>query len=476
MTPSKNVWEAYRRSYGSQYSAIVRAPGRVNIIGEHTDYNGFPVLPIAIDRGITIAFEPTSEPVFEARNMNNCFSTRTFSIEEIAHQYPQGDWGNYLKAALRGLIDAGMISTIAMRGFRGMVHGTIPPSSGLSSSSALIVAFALCTLHANDARFDKRELAEILAKAEKYAGIEGGGMDQAISLLAEKDHALRIDFFPLRTKLVSIPPGWVFIVCDSLVQASKTESSRAAYNRRAVECRLATALLNKSMTAETGVKIEAERLSDLNHEQLGMTYDQYMTFGRLHLGSSSWSLYKIARSLGLDERETEERYCTVTDGSIFTQPEDGYMLFKRFKHVIDEAQRVDDAIKALESGDMKTLGSLMDASHASCRNLYCISSVELDELVIIGKSNGSYGSRLTGAGFGGCTIHLIQEEKSNTFISQVLNAFYTAKRIHAFEQSTGEEFRVDDAVFSCKPEMGAMIEKLDRRGLSSISSVVEGGG
>lgn len=449
--------EAFEGRWRRRPACAVTAPGRVNIIGEHTDYNGYPVLPIAIEKSISVVAAPNEKPVFEFVNLNQRFDPRIFSWETIMQRYDQGDWGNYLKAAVRGLYDAGICKRDRVRGINAVVEGTIPPSSGLSSSSALIVACALCICHANDVEPDRTVLAEVLAKAERYAGIEGGGMDQAISLLGQKDHALLIDFFPLRTQAIPVPEGWDFVVCDSLVQASKTAWSRTLYNQRVIECRLACAVMEKAITIETGMDVHIQRLSDVTPERLGMPWNRFVAFAQMHLGLHGWMIDELSVKLNRTLDEILHRYCTLTDGSIFPQPSDGFHLYRRFSHVVHEAKRVYASVSALEEGNMRNLGLLMDESHRSCRDLYGVSSIELEELVSFGKMHDSYGSRLTGAGFGGCTIHLLPEERSDAFMKEMKSEYYTDERIATFEERTGRTFNFDDAVFKCRPIQGACL-------------------
>ena len=234
----------YHLSFPGQTSAfIVRAPGRVNLIGEHTDYNGYPVMPMAIDRDFVFILAPRTDGTIDIVNESPSFERRTFDARFPVSPYHQGDWGNYIKAAVHGILEAGWVDPKKAAGFQAIVGGTIPESAGLSSSSALVVASALAFLTANNKRIDKDHLAELLARAERYVGSEGGGMDQAVSLLAETGKALKIDFFPLRTQPVSLPENLSFVVCNSLIRAPKSESIRYAYNRRVIECRLATALV-----------------------------------------------------------------------------------------------------------------------------------------------------------------------------------------------------------------------------------------
>ena len=236
----------------------VIAPGRVNLIGEHTDYNGLPVLPIAIDRGIRIDFRVTGESMVRLDNASTRFEPFEFRLDRPIEAAAQGDWSNYVRAAARGLLDHGIALP---RGVTGRVTGNVPIASGLSSSSALVVAAALALLKANGVvvggvsglegypavptgpALSRLELAALMARAERFVGLQGGGMDQAACLHGIAGHALRIDFEPLRVSPVVVPGGWRWVVASSLVRAEKSAGAREAYNERARECREALAVV-----------------------------------------------------------------------------------------------------------------------------------------------------------------------------------------------------------------------------------------
>src|SRR5213593_1606563 len=242
---------------GNGPAVLARAPGRVNLIGEHTDYNGLPVLPIAIDRDVLVAARRRDDDRVELANADPAFAPRRYLVGPDIPASPPGDWANYHKAAARALV-----AELARRGVAGLPGGTfridgrVPAAAGLSSSSALLVACGLAHLGLAGAELPRPELAELFARAERYVGTLGGGMDQATTLLARAGHALRIDFFPLRARPVPVPPAAGFVVAHSLEGAEKSGAARGFYNQRVVECRLACALLAR----RTGVA--ATRLGD----------------------------------------------------------------------------------------------------------------------------------------------------------------------------------------------------------------------
>ncbi|MEO8604537.1 MAG: galactokinase family protein, partial [bacterium] len=235
--------ERYTTHFGRPPQYLVRAPGRVNLLGEHTDYNGLPVLPFAIDRQIWIAAAARDDRRVHLDSTDPRFASRQYILQASLPRFAAGDWGNYHQAAAQGLI--GSFGIEALRGGNFLVEGDIPSGAGLASSSALVVGSLLALLAVNQHRMTPLALAELAASAERYVGTQSGGMDQAVCLLAQAGQALRIDFDPLRTRHVAVPPGASLVVCHSLVEAEKSGAARAAYNQRVVECRLACRVLER---------------------------------------------------------------------------------------------------------------------------------------------------------------------------------------------------------------------------------------
>lgn len=441
----------------SKSFSIVRAPGRVNIIGEHTDYNGYPVLPIAIERDIVVAVAPSSNKTIEISNTESRFADRSFDLSEIIAPFDRGDWGNYVKAAVQGILDARLLSPDA-NGMKAVFSGTIPSAAGLSSSSALVVASVLAFLSANKREADKHILAELLPKAERYVGTESGGMDQAISLLGEQGKALRIDFFPLRTEPVPLPPGYTFVVSHSLVDASKSGAARSGYNLRVVECRLAAALLSHKLSQTSGRAILTNLLSDLAPEKIGMEEDDVLVMAREVMGELPLTITEIAQRLEQRVEGVIRDHCTLKGGSVLSPQSGGLKLWHRYRHVTSEARRVSAAVDALEKSDIAGLAKLMNESHTSCRDDYEVSCPELEELVETAGRHGALGARLTGAGFGGCTVNLVKESRVTAFIRGMRKDYYKRGR----KNETGDEWingkmeRNDrEVIFPCRASRGA---------------------
>jgi len=442
-------------SGGKPAIRTMHAPGRVNLIGEHTDYNGYPVLPVAIDRSIVLAFQPLAHGQFVLGNLNPAFESRSFSLEEITVPYEQGDWGNYVKAAVRGLVESNHIDAAGSRGFSGYYAGTIPESAGLSSSSALVVVSALACLEANGVIYDPIELATILAQSERYAGLEGGGMDQAISLSGIKDHALRIDFFPLRITPVPMPAGYSIVVCNSMVRASKTDSARYEYNRRVVECRLAKAMLLYSLRKNLGGDFSAGLLADLDPDVLGIEKKTVFDLAEEIMYGASLTVPEIARRIDIEADELLRGYCMIRDEGILEPPADGFQIHNRYRHVTSEATRVDKAERALRSGDWLEFAKCVNESHVSCRDDFEVSCPELEELVNVALEHGAAAARLTGAGFGGCTVNLVPEQVSEDFIRNMITRYYEGYLGMRAPEGTDRRKYFQDAVFLCSASSGA---------------------
>src|SRR5256886_8064273 len=207
---------------------VVRAPGRVNLIGEHIDYCGLPVFPMALRQSLHIAFHPRSDRETRLVNRDPRFAPSAFAVTESIPPAPAGDWGNYARAAAQALAQR----FPDLRGVDALVESDLPIAAGLSSSSALLVAMALAIMHANGVSVPSLELMELLGRGERYVGTAGGGMDQAIILGARAGGASRIDFHPLRLTPTAVPGDWQFLVAWSLVHAEKSGGARQAYNER----------------------------------------------------------------------------------------------------------------------------------------------------------------------------------------------------------------------------------------------------
>ena len=395
--------EGFKAAYdGADPTHLSRAPGRVNLMGEHTDYNDLPVFPMALGQEVRIFFRPREDQQVRICNMSPEFHPRSFFLSEDIPKEENGDWGNYLKAPCQALIRR----LGPLKGFEGLLVSTVPVASGLSSSSALVNAVGLALLNANGVSIPTLELAEEMARAERYTGTQGGGMDQAISLGALEGHASRIEFNPLSLHESPVPPDWRFVVAHTLVRAEKSGGAQVAYNRRRAECTEALEILNRALEGKG--------------EAAG-TYPQLIA--RIPVGD----LVALA-----------------------TAHLPAHLL-PRFRHVVTESVRVYSAEEAMREGDILTFGILMDASHESLRTDYEVSSPELDQLVEMARNAGVAGARLTGAGFGGCIVALVREDRVEKVLESLTREYYAAKEV------TGP---LNDVLFVAQPAPGASVSPL----------------
>jgi N-acetylgalactosamine kinase len=263
--------------------------------------------------------------------------------------------------------------------------------------------------------------------------------------LSQSGAALKIDFFPLRVTPAPLPAGAAFVAAGSLVKAAKTAEALDKYNRRPIECRLAVAVLKRRLAQRTGREVSLERIGELGDG--GPLAGLRGEADRI-LHEAPYSLVEIAELLGQRPEETARTYCLRRDGSVFPQPADGFKLHPRYRHVIEEGARVEQALQDLRAGDIAALGRRMNQSHESCRDLYEISCPELDALVAIAREAGAEGSRLTGAGFGGYTISLVREQRLPAFLSGVTRGYYR-------EYLRREPEDLSSTLFACQAVNGA---------------------
>lgn len=439
----RGLAEELRHRCGRPAVLVVRAPGRVNLLGEHTDYNGLPVLPMAIDRSLMIAAAPRADRMVQLSNTAaGQFAPRRYELSDSIPPYEEGDWGNYSKASAQGLMR--FCGGELHHGADLLVDGNIPSGAGLSSSSALVVANALALLAVNEADVPYAQLAELLPAAERYVGTLSGGMDQAISLLARAGHALRIDFSPLRVRTVPLPAGYQIVVCHSLVQAEKSGAAKRGYNQRVIECRLACRVLDRALGQSLPRGLQA--LGDVVRLFPGRPLLDFLSYLAAQVPDRPLRLSEIAAIVGTDpERLRGECEIGPANGERFT-------LLRRARHVLSEAERVNQAEEALRAGDALTFGHLMDASHGSCRDDYEISCADVEELITIAKEANAVGARLTGAGFGGCTVNLVPDTYVTSFLTRVDRYFYAPR--------LGHSGRVGDYRFVFQPQGGADVMRV----------------
>jgi len=368
--------EAFTALFGAAPTHVVRAPGRVNLIGEHIDYHDLPVLPMAIDREIRLLFRRRDDGGVRAMTLADDLPGAAFELREKISVGESGDWSNYIRGVAQSMVREQDVTS----GIDLLVDSTLPVAAGLSSSSALSVGAGLAIACANKVDIDRVSFAGQMAEAEHFTGTHGGGMDQAVCLLAESQHALYLDFHPLRARPVLLPPGLKIIVAHSLESAEKSGDVQAAYNER----RLVGESARKAVSAALGL------LPDTGYRNL-------VDIGEPALQAATEVLSGHAAGC--------------------------------FRHVFSEAGRVMTAVNALESADLFTLGELVDDSHESLRFDYNVSTTVLDELVTLARNAGALGARLTGAGFGGAIIALAPAEQAATIRSALATGFFHPRGI-----------------------------------------------
>jgi galactokinase len=376
----------------------------VNLIGEHVDYAGLPVFPMALEQAVHVEARPRGDGVVHAASTDPGYGDREFRLAPEIEPYVTGDWGNYVKAAAV----AAAARYGADTGGDLFIRSEVPVAAGLSSSSALVNAILLALLDLSDIEVNPIELATVAADAEQYVGTRGGGMDQAISMCARKGHAARIEFEPLRVTPVPIPDGWRFLVADSGVQAHKSGGARDTYNARRAAVERSGDVVGAALGAD-----EAER-----------------SYVRLLASHTPATLLEVAAGV-LDDP-----------------------LLRRFRHVITEADRTRRAEAAMRADDPEEFGRLMDGSHASLRDDFEVSGPELDRLVGIARDAGALGARLTGAGMGGCIVALCAQDGLEP-VRDALAARY-------FSDRAGSEPPGDLAhrLFEARAAAGASVRRL----------------
>ncbi|GIV83392.1 MAG: galactokinase [Candidatus Roseilinea sp.] len=375
----------FMQTFGRPPAFVARAPGRVNLIGEHTDYNDGFVLPMAIDRDVTIVGASRDDRVVRLRSIN--FGDETSFVLDRIEKAPDGAWSNYA----RGVADVLQRAGFALCGFDGVIYGEVPIGSGLSSSAAIEMAtvMAFAAAGAGGAApwaLDGAQAARLAQRAEnEFVGVNCGIMDQFIASLGKAGHALFIDCRSLAYELTPMPKGVTVLVVDTSMPRSLAAS---AYNERRAQCEAAARLLDAPALRDVSVETFERRRSEL--------------------------------------------------------PD---LIARRAAHVIYENRRVLDAVAALRANDVATFGRLMNQSHASLRDAYEVSSEALDAVVEIAQRvPGVHGARMTGAGFGGCAIALVDDAQVGALTQAVLREYPQRvgrePKVYACVASNGASWRM----------------------------------
>ena len=366
----ENVRSRFIKHFDGTTGFIYTSPGRINLIGEHTDYNGGFVFPGAVDKGIMAEIKPNGKDKVCAYSIDLKDYVEFGLNEEDA---PKASWARYIFGVCREMIKRG----VEVKGFNTAFAGDVPLGAGMSSSAALesTFAYALNDLFGEN-KVDKFELAKVgQATEHNYCGVNCGIMDQFASVFGKKGHLIRLDCRSLEYKYFPFDPeaaGYKLVLLDSVV---KHELASSAYNKRRQSCENVVAAIKR------------------NHPEVEFLRDATMDM-----------LNEVKADVSAED-------------------------YMRAEYVIEEIQRVLDVCDALEKGDYETVGEKMYGTHHGMSKLYEVSCEELDFLNDIAKECGVTGSRVMGGGFGGCTINLVKADKYDAFVAKAF-AEYTKKFGH----------------------------------------------
>ena len=360
--------KAFKEAYGKDAEAVYFSPGRVNLIGEHTDYNGGFVFPCALSFGTYLLLRKNGEKFVQFRSLNLPEVVKV-PLDKLTERLENKSWANYPLGVFAQYVKRGYKLE---EGYDIMIWGNVPNGAGLSSSAALEVVTAYALNDQLGTFLNRTELAKIGQKAEhEFALVMCGIMDQFASANGAKDHAIFLNCDTLDFELVPVKLEGVKVVISNTHSPHKLDSG--AYNARVAQCQLAVKQINEVRPIKY--------LAELTEEKL-----------------------KKVESAITDE-----------------------VAHKRARHVVGEVQRTTDAVEALKAGELEKFGKLMNASHVSLRDDYEVTGPELDAMAEAAwKIPGVIGSRMTGGGFGGCTVSLVKDEAIDEFIEKV-GAEYEAK-------------------------------------------------
>ena len=358
--PGERVLREFERRHGGKATLLARAPGRVNLIGDHTDYNDGFVLPMAIDRAVWIGLRPRGDARVLAHSLD-FDSDADFEAGDVQHG--ERGWGEYVRGVAWALGEKAQHDGTGLRGWEGVVAGDVPLGAGLSSSAALELATARAIAAVSDLPWQPAEMARLAQRAEnEWVGVNCGIMDQLISAAGVAGHALLIDCRSLDTRAVPLPSDVAVVVLDTATRRGLVDSE---YNERRARC--------EGAATQFGVRALRDVDEQLFDERAGM-------------------LDAVTR--------------------------------RRARHVVTENARVLAAAEALGAGNAQRVGQLMTESHRSLRDDFQVSRAELDAMVEIALAQeGCYGARMTGAGFGGCAVALVARDTAERFAGAVATRY-----------------------------------------------------
>ncbi|CAL8578130.1 galactokinase [Xanthoria parietina] len=489
----QNLIAQFEEKYHKKPAFVARSPGRVNLIGEHVDYSLYEVLPMAIAADVLIAVAVPDEKedsagddaVMSMLNTNprkHRASGCTVPPQGLADiDATQHEWTNYFKAGFNGAVgllrkDNPMFSP---RNLQILVDGNVPAGGGLSSSAAFVCASALAVLRANGKEpVKKKELVELAIVSERAVGVNSGGMDQSASVFSIKGDALSVSFSPiLNAEAIPIPelePSVTFMIAQSFVTSDKHVTAPRCYNLRVVECTLAAEMMARTLALEL-----QDDSAPLGRSLRGLQHAYYSRGKSLDNPSvSPWDsstpyktqietiLSLVSKVLDKEDGYTRGEIASALSMSIpaleakymtkFPVDATRFMLGKRARHVFSEALRV-IAFKELlqdpasNTDQLPRLGALMNETQESCRKVYECSCPEIEQLCTIARNAGAYGSRLTGAGWGGCTVHLVPRNKVDDVRNAWIEEYYRAREPEI------SEAKLQEAIVVSQPGQGSVV-------------------
>lgn len=463
-TRFKHLVDTFASEYGQKPDFVARSPGRVNIIGEHIDYSLYNVLPAAVTVDVLVAVkvkENGSGTTIKVANTNDTkYPTAEFHVPQEGDVHiGEHDWSNYFKAGLKGSVQVLRKEhgdDFQPKSMEVMIDGNVPAGGGLSSSAAFVCASALAVMAANDYEVSKQDLLDLCIVSERSVGVYSGGMDQAASIFGEKDFLLYCRFFPeFSAENVPVPsadPEITFLIAQSFVVSDKATSAARQYNLRVVEVTLAAVVLAKlddialnPDSSSLGFSIrnfQEELMKKLGKRDSSedKQLDIMIDVVKDKLTEDTYSRADIAKILEIEVAALEKAYF-----SKFKVEGDSFKLRRRALHVVEEARRVitfkdtlsSNAGKKLTQAQLSSLGDLMNKTQDSCRDVYECSCPEIDDICKIARKAGALGSRLTGAGWGGCTVHLVPQNKVDAVTAALKEQYYDKQKISAEKMEGG---------------------------------------
>jgi N-acetylgalactosamine kinase len=494
--------DAFATSFGRRAEWVARAPGRVNLIGEHVDYSGYSVLPMAVAQDVAIAGALRTDGVLRVRNVHGTrFAECQIGLRELLDASDIRSlsanashvWHWYVFAGVKGALVKGGVDAeaLARSGADLLVDGRVPMGSGLSSSSAVVCASFIAALRVTGARgiSTREQCADATAWCERFVGVQSGGMDQAISFLGELGAAKLIRFVPMGSTTVRLPPNAVFVIANSLEESNKAITAKQNYNKRVIECRLAATLLASraghlfAPKYDTILRDAVRDVTNNDHSlatlhaaivrQFALTpatqHCAYLRSGvapHARLVSINDACAAVAALTG-QPLAVDAFVAAVLPAGLLTPDEYAAAIYNpldRLLHVVGEAMRVPllagvaqlgaslldapvdqvltiaddgafqlsaDAAKLTTGADsdhqrLVALGRLMNESQRSCHELYQCSCDSLERLVRCAREAGALGARLTGAGWGGCTVLLLDANTTPPapFLESLKKSYY----------------------------------------------------